>query len=202
MNKRSLKEIASKIIQLKEEDLVLRNQLIQKRQLGEGYNEEMAKLHDRNAKQLDEIMDNIGYPTIEKVGKEASEAAWLIVQHAIGQPHFMRKCLKLLANAVTANQASPISLAYLTDRIATFEGRPQLYGTSYDWDEQGALSPTLFDDLDKVNQRRKAIGLNSMEEQLQIIRRQAKIEHQSPPKDWKERSRRYEEWRKAVGWIK
>jgi hypothetical protein len=51
---------------------------------------------------LNKIIDEIGYPTIEKVGKEASEAAWLVIQHAIGQPHFMKKCVKLLKNA--ANQ--------------------------------------------------------------------------------------------------
>jgi hypothetical protein len=79
-------EIAEKIIGLKNTDLEFREELIQSRRPGEGYNEEMANLPSRNAKTLDEIIDTIGYPTVDKVGKEASEAAWLVIQHSIGQP--------------------------------------------------------------------------------------------------------------------
>lgn len=45
----------------------------------------MEQLHNRNAKILNDIIEAIGYPTIDKVGKEASEAAWLVIQHSIGQ---------------------------------------------------------------------------------------------------------------------
>jgi len=49
---------------------------------------------------LNDIIEKIGYPTVEKVGEEASEAAWLIIEHSIGQPNFMRKCAELLEKAV------------------------------------------------------------------------------------------------------
>jgi hypothetical protein len=71
------KEIAEIIIGLKNADLEFRDKLIQSGQLSDGYNEEMKELHNRNAKTLNEIIDKIGYPTTEKVGKEASEATWL-----------------------------------------------------------------------------------------------------------------------------
>lgn len=58
------KVIAKKIIDLKNADLDLRDKLIQRGQLGEGYNEEMANLHNRNANILSEIIDTIGYPNI------------------------------------------------------------------------------------------------------------------------------------------
>ncbi len=196
------KHAADKIIELKNADLKLRDKLIQSGQLGKGYNEDMEKLHNRNANTLNGIIDTIGYPTIEIVGEEASEAAWLIIQHSIGQPGFMKKCAKLLENAVKENKANPKNLAYLTDRIAVYEGKPQRYGTSFDWDENGELSPNPFDDLTKVNQRRKSIGLNSMEEQIQIMRKQVERENQLPPKDIEERNQKYNEWRKTVGWIK
>jgi len=194
--------IAKKIIELKNADLALRDNLIQSGQLGEGYNEEMKELHNRNAKILNDIIDTIGYPAIDKVGKEASEAAWLVIQHAIGQPNFMRKCVELLENAVSENKADPVNLAYLTDRIAVSEGKPQLYGTQFDWDENGELSAQPFDDLAKVNQRRKSIGLNTLEEQTVIMRRQVKNENQSPPTNFEKRKREIAKWRKAVGWIK
>ncbi|MDB4769096.1 hypothetical protein OAG16_03355 [Saprospiraceae bacterium] len=195
-------DYAKRIIRLKDEDLELRDRLIQNRELSQGYNEEMEKLHKRNSKILNEIIDEIGYPTIEKVGGEASEAAWLIIQHSIGQPEFMRKCVDLLKNVVNENKANRINLAFLTDRIAVFEGKPQLYGTQFDWDETGELIPNQFDDLDRVNYRRKSIGLNKLEEQIEIMRRRVKNESQSPPTDFEKRKEQFEQWRKKTGWIK
>ena len=196
------KEIAEIIVGLKNADVELRNKLIQSGQLSDGYNEEMKELHNRNAKIINEIIDTIGYPTTDKVGKEASEAAWLVIQHSIGQPEFMKKCAELLKKAVSENKADLKSLAYLTDRIAVFEGKPQLYGTQFDWDENGNLSPYLFDDLTKVNERRKSIGLNTLEERTEIIRKQAKNENESPPTDFEERKQEIEEWKRNVGWAK
>ena len=195
------KNIAKKIIDLINADLALRDKLIQSRQLSHGYNEEMKELHNKNAEILSDIIDKIGYPTTDKVGKEANEATWLIIQHAIGQPEFMRKCAKLLERAVSENKADPKSLAYLTDRIAVFEGKEQLYGTQFDWDEYGNLSANPFDDLTKVNERRKSIGLNTLEEQTEIIRKQAENENQSPPTDLEKRKQEIEVWKRNVGWT-
>lgn len=196
------KEIAGRIIEMKKKDLELREKLIQNGILSKGYNKNMAKLHNRNAEELSKIIDSIGYPTVEKVGKEGSEAAWLIIQHSIGQPQFMKKCAQLLEVAVNENKANPINLAYLTDRIAVFEERPQFYGTQFDWDKNGEISPQYFDDLNKVNQRRKSIGLNSLEEQTKIMREQTKNENQTPPGEFEERKKEFDEWRKSVGWKK
>lgn len=196
------KEIAEIIVGLKNADLELRDKLIQSGQLSEGYNEELKELHNKNAKILNEIIDTIGYPTTDKVGKEASEATWLVIQHSIGQPDFMKKCLKLLEVAVSENKVNSKNLAYLTDRIAVFEGKPQLYGTQFDWDENGKLSPNHFDDLTKVNKRRKLIGLNTLEEQTEIIRKQAENENQLPPTDLGKRKQEIEEWKRNVGWTK
>lgn len=110
--------------------------------------------------------------------------------------------MNLLEVAVSENEANPKILAYLTDRIAVFEGKPQLYGTQFDWDEYGNLSPNIFDDLTKVNERRKSIGLNTLEEQTEKTREQAIRENQSPPSDFEIRKQEIEEWKRNVGWTK
>jgi len=196
-----IENIAKKIIELKNADFILRARLIQNAQHSEGYNEEMEALHNDNAKMLNEIIDRIGYPTSDKVGKEASEAAWLVIQHSIAQPSFMKKCVKLLEKEVEQHKADPIDLAYLSDRIAVFEGKPQLYGTQFDWDENGELSPDPFDNLTKVNDRRRSVRLNTLDEQTQIMREQVKNENQTPPKDFEKRKQKYDQWRKIVGWL-
>ncbi|GGG96149.1 hypothetical protein GCM10007415_34200 [Parapedobacter pyrenivorans] len=193
--------IAQQIICMEKTDLELRSSLAQSGQLSEGYHKAMERLHNEHAQTLEGIIDTIGYPTIGKVGPAASEAAWLVIQHAIGQPDLMRKCLKLLEQAVQEKQADPKNLAYLTDRIAVLEGSPQLYGTQFDWDESGELRPNRFDDLDRVNRRRASIGLNSLEEQTAVMARRARNENESPPSDLKKRNLEMDEWRKSVGWI-
>lgn len=200
--KMDYKSIAKQIIELKNADLALRDKLVQSGQLSEGYNEEMKELHNRNAKTLNDIIDVISYPTLDKVGQEASEATWLVVQHSIGQPVFMKKCAALLKTAVRKNNADPKNLAYLTDRIAVFEEQPQLYGTQFDWDENGNMSPNPFDDPAKVNQRRKSIGLNTLEEQTEILRKRVQDENQKPPTDFEKRTQETKEWKKKVGWTK
>jgi len=197
-----MKEIAEVIIRLKDDDLAFRDKLILNGQLGDGYHQEMENLHIQHAGILDEIIDIIGYPTIDKVGKEAAEAAWLVIQHSISRPGFMKKCALLLETAVNEGRADPSNLAYLTDRIAVFENQPQLCGTQFDWDGNGVMSPNLFDDLHKVNARRRNIGLNTLEEQTEIIRKRVEIENQSAPANFEERKIEIEKWKKAVGWTK
>lgn len=167
--------------------MALRDKLVKTGELGNGYNEELRAMHNSNVAALQEIIAVIGYPSIAKVGKEASDAAWLVIQHSVEQPDFMKNCLNLLQNAVDQNEADPKSLAYLSDRIAVFERKPQLYGTQFDWDEHGELSPNLYDNLVKVNERRQAIGLNSLEEQTEFIRANAKQENLLAPKDFEQR---------------
>ena len=194
--------LAQKIIALMNEDLALRDRLIQEGLLFDGYNRDMEALHIKNANLLDEIIDEIGFPSIDKVGTKAYKAACLIIQHAISLPVFMKKCLSLLEKEVEHKNAKVLDLAYLSDRIAMYEGSLQLYGTQFDWDENGKLSALPFDDLVKVNQRRVSIGLNTLEEQTDIIRQRAKLEKESVPEDLEKRRKEVEAWKKKVGWGK
>jgi len=195
-------KIAKLIIELKDADLKFREKLIKEKKLSEGYNNAMETLHIKNAEKLNEIIDEIGFPTIEKVGIEASESAWLIIQHSISKPEFMKKCLKLLENVTIENKVYEKNLASLLDRINVLEGKPQLYGTQFDWDKNGELSPNEYDDLLKVNFRRLKIGLNTLEEQTQIIRLQAKNENQTVPRNLHEREKEIIIWKRRIGWIK
>ncbi|MEO0732819.1 MAG: DUF6624 domain-containing protein [Bacteroidota bacterium] len=193
-------KLAQKIVQLKDADLALRDKLIQRGELSNGYHPEMERLHLANAAALDEIISAIGYPTVDKVGQEASEAAWLIIQHAISRPAFMRKCRDLLEMAAAAGQASPLNLAYLSDRIAVYEGQPQRYGIQFDWDANGEMSPQPYDDLVLVNQRREALGLNTLEEQTAVMRARVEAEGEQAPVDHVKRQRAYNDWLRMVGW--
>lgn len=194
------KVFAEEIIAMRNEDLKFRAILVDRGLLGKGYNKEMERLHNKNADRLYQIINVIGFPTIDKVGEEAHEAAWLIVQHAIAKPAFMKKCVSLLDNISDKRQLNQRNVAYLKDRIAVLEGKPQLFGTQFDWDENGEMSPNAYDDLTRVNERRKSIGLNALEEQISKIRKRTESENHLPPPDLKKRQIEMEKWKKEVGW--
>ncbi|MCB0640686.1 MAG: hypothetical protein KDC44_03565, partial [Phaeodactylibacter sp.] len=63
------------------------------------------------------------------------------------------------------------------------------------------LSPNLLDNPVNVNQRRKSIGLNSLEAQTEIIRAQVRSENQLPPADFEKRKQEMVEWKRKVGWV-
>jgi len=192
---------AATLIAMQEADLAYREKLIQQGLLGKGYNAGMEKLHLEHATQLEKIIAEIGYPTSKKVGQQASEAAWLIVQHAISWPDFMKKCSRLLEQEVAQGNGNQKNLAYLIDRIATLEEKLQSYGTQFDWNEKGVLDPLPMEDISLVNARRKNLGLPTVEEQTKLLRQRAKQEGQQPPPDIKKHLAELRAWKLKVGWI-
>lgn len=132
------------------------------------------------------------------VGEEGAEAAWLIAQHAIGLPRFQRKCLLMLEEAAAARRAPAWQAAMMHDRVRSFEGRPQLYGTSFDWDHKGEMSPCPIEDEDRVDERRAAVGLPPLA--VAVERHRAEAAGRPRPQDLAEHQKRMREWAQQVGW--
>ncbi|GAB3799344.1 hypothetical protein GCM10028819_22460 [Spirosoma humi] len=132
-------DIAHELIERRAYDLRIRQQLITEGKLFSGYNPEMETVHLDNARRLQEIMAQIGWPAQEQVGEDASQAAWLIVQHAISLPSLMKSALALMNEQKKTRTIDPVSLAFLSDRIAMYENRPQSYGTQFVHDDQANL---------------------------------------------------------------
>lgn len=119
--------ISKELIQLAEKDLSVREKLLAENQLSGGYHPDMESIHRQNAERLREMIRDIGFPTVSKVGAEASDAAWLIIQHSIGEPAFMKECYVMMLE--NQNDISRSNIAYLYDRIQVFQSKPQRYGT-------------------------------------------------------------------------
>jgi len=128
-----------KLIELKNQDEVLRSKLLHEKRLNDQYHPEMEQLHLDNTAALQQVIDTFGLPTVQLVGKEANNAAWYVVQHSISSPQFMIRYANLLEQEDHKSSDDLIQLAYLKDRIAVFQGNPQLYGTQFDWDENGEV---------------------------------------------------------------
>src|SRR5688572_23775793 len=111
------------------EDERVRAELAADGTLFKGYNARMREVHERNAAVLDAYLTAHGWPGFHLADRDGAEAAWRIAQHAIGMPAFQRRCLKLLRAAVGRGDAEAQHAAYLDDRIAFNERRPQKHGT-------------------------------------------------------------------------
>lgn len=195
-------KLKSILLEMAKQDEQMRAKLASSGELFEGYHPEMEKVHNDNAERLEQLIDEHGWPDKALVGQDASYAAWLIVQHAIGKPHFQKKCLGLLKKEVEKGEFEPKLVAYLEDRINIYEGKPQIYGTQFDWDSEGQLSPQPIQNPDTVNQLRESVGLEPLEEKIQEMRRNAKQEHHQAPKNQQKREQKFHQWAKKVGWRK
>jgi hypothetical protein len=192
--------IRSELLRMAEDDRALRAKLARDGSLFRGYHPAMRALHDRNAERLGVVLEHHGWPGRSQVGEPAAHAAWLVLQHAIGHPPLMRRGLALLREASARGDAAALEVAMLEDRIRTFEGRPQRYATQFDWDEQGELSPHAIEDAGHVDERRRALGLAPLAEDLRRRREAIRAGPERPPTDRAAWQREREAWLREVGW--
>lgn len=178
---------------LVERDLFIRDALERRGILEDAYHPEMEKVHKENANFLKAYIKTHGFPVLSNAGDKAVQLSWVIIQHSISYPDFQRECLIQMRLAAAADDYPKDLLAYTDDRIAFFEGRPQLYGTNFDWLD-GELRPTPIEDPDYLDHRRHALGLPSMSETL------FKIVHNKPPKDVEKKAKEFQIWLTSVGW--
>jgi hypothetical protein len=190
--------LRTRLLAMRERDLATRARLAETGALFEGYNPEMREVHEANADALAQIIAERGWPGASLVGQEGAEAAWLIVQHAISRPEFCRRCLSLLREAAAQGEAPAWQAAYLEDRIRVLEGRPQLYGTSFDWDEEGLMSPLPIENPEQVDDRRRSVGLGPLSEATAKHRRSSLPEPK--PGDLARRRAEKEAWAAEAGW--
>ena len=183
------------------EDLRVRGELAGTGELFCGYHPRMREIHRRNARRLLAIIDTCGWPGKSRVGAEAADAAWLILQHAIDNPSLQRRGLELLTIAVRSGDVERKQVAMLEDRIRINEGKPQWYGTQFDWDRSGHLSPLPIEDAANVDRRRAALGLCPIDHEIAQKRRAAAANGECAPEDWQARQEAQQEWRRSTGWL-
>lgn len=112
---------------------------------------------------LASAVDRVGWPGTELVGSAAAHAAWLIAQHAPAECR--ARWLPLLAAAVDAEDVLAVrDHAYLADRVATDQRRPQRWGTQSLCFPGAGCRLYPLDDAAGVNARRRSIGLKPLTE--------------------------------------
>ncbi len=123
----------------------------------------MVSIDCDNTAWLQRQLREIGWFDISSYGAAADKDAWLLVQHADRTPEFQREVLALL-RTLEPGRTDRRNLAYLEDRVATAEQRPQRFGTQGQCTPDGRWSPQPIEDPEGVDARRAALGMPTMAE--------------------------------------
>ena len=163
-------QLRQELLSMQEEDQRVLRELMDTGELQEDeYHPRMRAVHERNNARIKKIVGEHGWPSISSVGNDGAKAAWLLAQHAVLNTEFMERALYLLKVAVNNGEAEGWCLAYLQDRVLTMAGKPQIYGTQHDFDENGIAFPLPIAEPDKVDLLRREVGLEPLSEATKRI---------------------------------
>jgi hypothetical protein len=128
---------------------------------------QLADVDADNTSFLKKIVAERGWPGRSLVGRDAADAAFLILQHS-PDTAFQAKTLPLLEKAYANGEAEGQQVALLTDRVAVQRGQPQTYGT------QAAVVNGRFRlkpiaDSANVDARRAKLGMPPVAAYMRIL---------------------------------
>ena len=166
----SAPELRKEILEMAQKDQDVQEEIMRKAQSGETVDASDWARKDsvflRHIDRAKEIIDEHQWPGYGLVGEDGSQGFFLIVQHADADTAFQKKALVHLKEAFKKKQASGEHVAFLTDRVLVAEGRPQVYGTQFDYDENACPVPGNIDNQEEVDIRRAKVGLIPLDEYL------------------------------------
>jgi hypothetical protein len=82
---------------------------------------------------LRKLIAEKGFPTAAQVGNEGVHLAWVLLQHADQDPKLQSELLPVLEQRFSAGELPANDWARITDRVLVADGKPQRYGTQFDW---------------------------------------------------------------------
>jgi hypothetical protein len=155
--------LRQELLSMQAEDHRVREELLAANLLAGPYQPRMETVHRKNAARLRELIEKHGWPSEDIAGLDGAEAAWIIAQHSIGEPDFMKQALSLTCASSQLGKIPAWHAAYLEDRIAVEEGRPQRFGTqSIDDPRDGIPRPWKLADPERVDALRDSVGLKPL----------------------------------------
>lgn len=130
--------------------------------------EELQKGNSQNVTFIIEVIEKYGFPFKNTASLKAYTAAFLAVQHS-GNIELIEKVIDLFSKA-SEKQIEKKDLAYLIDRLKILKNLPQLYGTQYKLMPDSSVEFFEIEDKKTVDERRKQMGMESLEEYLSKIK--------------------------------
>jgi hypothetical protein len=157
-----------------EKDQAIRNDMIAKGgafQPGDALFQRMIAIDAENTARMKAVVRQYGWPGPKMVGKDGTEAAFLLVQHA--EHSFQKEMLPLVRSAYLAGKLRGEDYALLLDRVLVGDGKPQIYGTQARGLEKWIGHEPVFDPIEdeaNVDLRRAEVGLPPMAEYRRLLK--------------------------------
>ena len=193
-------DLRERLLSLEEAESEMWNKLTQNGNRFEGVPKSFEELRIANAEALDEIIKEQGWPGCSFVGKDGSNAAFRIARTSIDKPELMKQFLIAIKDAISKGEANEVQGAILEDCILSCQRKPQLCGIFFDWDEFGEITVNV-EDFALANEKRKKLGLGTIEEDMAKHKNEVAKEPGTKPQDIKDRQRQENDWAKRVGWL-
>lgn len=125
----------------------------------------MSENHDENLEALAPLIEEHGWPELSAVGEEAAYAAGNIINHSDLKTR--QQYLPLLKAVCERGEGDWSRYAHIYDRTELELGNRQLYGTQMQQNpETGRFEPQPLVDPETVDERRAALSLEPLADQL------------------------------------
>jgi len=99
------------------------------------------------------------------IGNQGNSTLFLVIQHSDLETQL--KYLPMMREAVKLGNTRASSLALLEDRVALGQGKRQIYGSQIGKDQEtGEYYVLPLIEPEKINERRKQVGLGTIEEYI------------------------------------
>jgi hypothetical protein len=166
-------ELREELLKRVAADQAVRNEWIKQdvRKLDEAVMKRMERIDADNSARIKAIVTRFGWPGPALVGKDGTEAAFLLVQHA---DHETQKAmLPIVTKAFRSGELSGPNYALLADRVLVRDGKPQIYGTQAKAFNQWKGEEPVFEPIQdeaNVDVRRRDVGLPPMAEYRRLLK--------------------------------
>lgn len=137
--------------------------------------DDVLRMDADNLQWLKKIVADSGIPTVAQVGESGLHWAWLLVQHADDDPAFQLSVQPVFAQRQAAGELPADDLARLTDRVLVAAGKPQRFGTQFDW-YSGRFKPKGVVNMTEIEANRRQLGLMSLKDYACVMNRKLKRE--------------------------
>lgn len=121
-------------------------------------------IDNKNNEEIKKLVNEYGLIGQKEYGKEASNKAWLLIQHMPeGELQFMKEYLGLMKDNLSDIDVK--NYAYLKDRLSMYEKTPQTYGTQlHSKDDSSDLQFHPIGDIKNIDKKRNEVGLDTLKD--------------------------------------
>jgi len=159
-------EVYNRLAVMAQEDQRVRHMVPSDDLEAEAIDLQILDVDKANTRELKSYVAKHGWFRRSVFGDGACKNAWLLVQHADKDLEFQKHVLSLM-ESLPPDEVIPYTFAYLWDRIAVAENRPQRFGTQgfrvkAIVQDESVWEPYPIEDSAEVDERRAEVGLEPL----------------------------------------